>query len=71
MENEVRDMVAVALLTEKLETVRNDIESLEILIAKYPFRNIDQRLTLRELQILYRTIAKSLEDAVAMFEADR
>jgi hypothetical protein len=63
-------MVAVKLLTEKLEAVRNDIESFEMLIAKYPFKNINQRLRLRELQILYRTVAKTLEDTVAMFEAD-
>jgi hypothetical protein len=63
-------MDAVTLLKEKLETVRNDIEELEGLIGKYPFKNIDQRLRLRELQILYRTVAKSLEGAVVMFEGD-
>jgi hypothetical protein len=63
-------MVAVALLREQLEAVRNDIEALETLIAKYPFRNIDQRVRLRELQILYRTVAKSLEGAVDIFEGD-
>jgi len=59
----------VALLREQLEAVRNDIEALEELIAKYSFKNIDQRLRLRELQILYRIVAKSLEGAVVMFEA--
>ncbi len=49
-------MVAVALLREQLGAVRNGIEALEKLIAKYPFKNIDQRLRLRELQILYRTL---------------
>jgi hypothetical protein len=63
-------MVAVALLREQLEAVRNDIEALETLIAKYPFKNVDQRLRLRELQILYRTVAKSLEGAVIMFGGD-
>jgi hypothetical protein len=57
-------MVAVALLREQLEAVRNDIEALETLIAKYPFKNIDQRVRLRELQILYRTVA------VDIFEGD-
>ena len=61
-------MVAVTLLTEKLDAVRNDIESLEILIANYPFKDIEQRLRLRELQILYRAVVKSLEGAVPMFE---
>jgi hypothetical protein len=63
-------MVAVTLLKEQLEAVRNDIEALETLIAKYPFKNIDQRVRLRELQILYRTVAKSLEGAVVMFDGD-
>jgi hypothetical protein len=40
-------MVVVALLREQLEAVRNDIVALEKLIAKYPFKNIDQRLRLR------------------------
>jgi len=61
-------MVAVALLREQLEAVRNGIESLEKLIEKYPFKNIDQRLRLRELQILYRSLAKSLDCAIEMFE---
>ena len=61
-------MVAVALLREQLEAVRNGIESLEKLIEKYPFKNIDQRLRLRELQILYRGMAKCLDGAVRMFE---
>ena len=61
-------MVAVALLREQLEAVRNGIESLENLIAKYPFKNIDQRLRLRELQILYRSVAKSLDGVIEMFE---
>jgi hypothetical protein len=54
-------MVAVALLREQLESVRNGIESLEKLIA-------NQRLRLRELQILYRSVAKSLDGAIEMFE---
>jgi hypothetical protein len=37
-------MVAVALLREQREAVRNGIESSETLIAKYPFKNIDQPL---------------------------
>jgi hypothetical protein len=67
--NEELDMVAVAL-REQLEALRNDIETLETLIAKYPFRKIDQRLRLRELQILYRTVVKNLEEAVVMFDGD-
>jgi hypothetical protein len=63
-------MVAVALLREQFEVVRNEIEALEDLIAKYPFKNIDQRERPRELQILYRTDAKSLERAVVMFDGD-
>ena len=63
-------MVAVTLLTEKLDAVKNDIESLEILIANYPFKDIEQRLRLRESQIHYRAVAKSLEGAVPMFETD-
>jgi len=63
-------MVAVPLLREQLEAVRNDIEALETLIAKYPFKNIDQRVRLRELQILYRTLAKSLEGTLVMFDGD-
>ena len=51
-------MVAAELLTEQLEAVTHDIEAIEILIADYQFKNIDQRLKLRELQILYRTVAK-------------
>jgi hypothetical protein len=61
-------MVAVALLREQLEAVRNGIESLEKLIATYPFKNIDQRLRLRELQVLYRSVAKNLDGAIEMFE---
>ncbi len=61
-------MIAVALLREQLEAVRNGIEALEKLIAKYPFKNIDQRLRLRELQILYRDLAKSLDGTLKMFE---
>jgi hypothetical protein len=51
-------VVAAELLTEQLEAVTHDIEAIEILIADYQFKNIDQRLKLRELQILYRTVAK-------------
>ena len=58
-------MVAVALLREQLEPVRNGID-LETLIEKYPFKNNDQRLRLRELQILYRSVAKSLDGAIEM-----
>ncbi len=60
-------MVAVALLREQLGAVRNGIEALEKLIAKYPFKNIDQRLRLRELQILYRNLAKCLDGAIELF----
>ena len=43
-------------------------EAIEILIAECPFKNIDQRLRLREIQILYRDMAKCLDGAVKMFE---
>jgi hypothetical protein len=56
------------LLTNRLQAARQSIEDIEILIKEYPFRNIDQRLRLRELQILYRTVAKSLEGGLEMFE---
>ena len=58
-------MVAAALLREQLEPVRNGID-LETLIEKYLFKNNDQRLRLRELQILYRSVAKSLDGAIEM-----
>jgi hypothetical protein len=61
-------MVVVALLREQLEAVRNGIESLETLIAEYSFKDIDQRLRLRELQILYRSVAESLDGAIKIFE---
>src|SRR5258705_4786016 len=57
-------MVATELLTKQLEAVTHNIEAIEILIAEYPFKNIDQRLRLRELQILYRGMAKCLDGAV-------
>ena len=56
------------LLTSQPQAARQSIEDIEILIKEYPFRNIDQRLRLRELQILYRTVAKSLEGGLEMFE---
>jgi hypothetical protein len=62
-------MVATKLLREQLGVVIQNIEAIEILIAEHPFKNVDQRLRLRELQILYRAVAKSLEGAVVMFEA--
>ena len=55
------------LLTNRLQAARQSIEDIEILIKEYPFRNIDQRLRLRELQILYRTVVKSLEGGLEMF----
>jgi hypothetical protein len=66
--NEGLDMIATELLTEQLEAVTRNIEAIEVLIAEYAFKNIDQRLRLREIQILYRTVAKSLDGAVTMFE---
>jgi hypothetical protein len=44
------------------------IESLETLIAEYPCKDIDQPLRLRELQILYRSVAESLDGAIKIFE---
>jgi hypothetical protein len=61
-------MAAMKLLTKQLEAVTDNIEAIEILIAEYPFKNIDQRLRLREIQILYRDMAKCLAGAVKMFE---
>jgi hypothetical protein len=61
-------MVATELLTGQLEAVTRNIEAIEVLIAEYTFKNVDQRLRLRELQILYRTVAESLDGAVTMFE---
>ena len=55
------------LLTSQLEAARQSIENIEILIKEYPFKNIDQRLRLRELQILYRALAKALEGGIEMF----
>ena len=64
----VDHMAVPALLTEQRHAVGRDIEAIEILIAEYPFKNIDQRLRLRELQILYRSVAQSLDGAIEMFE---
>ena len=61
-------MAAMKLLTKQLEAVTDNIEAIEALIAEYPFKNIDQRLRLREIQILYRDMAKCLDGAVKMFE---
>jgi hypothetical protein len=61
-------MAVPALLTEQRHGVSRNIEAIEILIAEYPFKNIDQRLRLRELQILYRSVAQSLDGAIEMFE---
>jgi hypothetical protein len=61
-------LAAMKLLTKQLEAVTDNIEAIEILIAEYPFKNIDQRLRLREIQILYRDMAKCLDGAVKMFE---
>jgi hypothetical protein len=61
-------MVAMELLTKQLKAVTENIEAIEILIAECPFKNIDQRLRLREIQILYRDMAKCLDGAVKMFE---
>ena len=55
------------LLTSQLEAARQSIENIEILIKEYSFKNIDQRLRLRELQILYRALAKALEGGIEMF----
>ena len=55
------------LFTEQLKAVTYGIEAIEILIADHQFKNIDQRLRLRELQILYRPIAKSLLGGIEMF----
>jgi hypothetical protein len=40
-------MVAMEPLTKQLEAVTDNIEAIEILIAEYPSKNIDQRLRLR------------------------
>ena len=56
------------LLTSQLKTARQCVADIEILISEFPFKNVDQRLRLRELQILYRTVAKSLEGGLEMFE---
>jgi hypothetical protein len=61
-------MAVPALLTEQRHAASRDIEAIEILIAEYPFKNVDQRLRLRELQILYRSVAQSLDGAIEMFE---
>jgi hypothetical protein len=61
-------MAAMKLLTKQLEAVTDNIQAIEVLIAEYPFKNIDQRLRLREIQILYRDMAKCLDGAVKMFE---
>jgi hypothetical protein len=61
-------MVATELLTEQLEAVTHNVHAIEILIAEYAFKNIDQRLRLRELQILYRSVAKCLDGAIEMFK---
>jgi hypothetical protein len=52
-------MGEVALPREQLAFVRNNVRDLEILMVRYPLKDIEQRLRLRELQILYRTVAKS------------
>jgi len=49
------------LLANQLQAARQSIEDIEILIKEHPFKDINQRLRLRELQILYRTVVKSLE----------
>ena len=61
-------MAVPALLTKQRHVVSRDIEAIETLIAEYSFKNIDQRLRLRELQILYRSVAQSLDGAIEMFE---
>jgi hypothetical protein len=61
-------MVAAELLTDQLEAVTHNIEAIDILIADYQFKNIAQRLRLRELQILYRTVANSLQGGIEMFQ---
>ena len=55
------------LLANQLQAARQSIEDIEIFIKEHPFKDINQRLRLRELQILYRTVVKSLEGGLEMF----
>ena len=60
-------MDGIKLLANQLQAARQSIEDIEILIMEHPFKDINQRLRLRELQILYRTVVKSLEGGLGMF----
>ena len=59
---------APTLLTEKLEAVAIDIESIERLIASEPPDTSDQLLALRTIQELYRRLADDLRVAISLFE---
>jgi len=55
------------LLTEQFQTVNQAIEAIETSTAECPRKIIDQRLRLRELQILYRSLAKGIEGGIELF----
>jgi hypothetical protein len=59
---------ASTLLNEKLETVANDIEAIDRLIASEPPDTSDQLLALRTIQQLYRRLADDLRVAISLFE---
>jgi hypothetical protein len=55
------------LLTEQLQTVHQAIEAIDTSIEECPPKIIDQRLRLRELQILYHSLAISITSGIEMF----
>jgi hypothetical protein len=59
---------ASTLLNEKLESVANDIEAIDRLIASEPPDTSDQLLALRTIQQLYRRLADDLRVAISLFE---
>jgi hypothetical protein len=56
------------MLSEKLEVVAIDIETIEKLIDSEKLDTSDQLLALRTIQELYRRLADDLRVAISLFE---
>jgi hypothetical protein len=61
-------MNATQMLIGQFDYIQRAIEVIEKQIIEHPPDTIDQRLRLRELQILYLDVSKCLEGGIEMFQ---
>ena len=65
-----KHMNATQMLIGQFDYIQRAIEVIEKQIIEHPPDTIDQRLRLRELQILYRDVSNCLEGGIEMFQHD-